>query len=150
MNKVGFAPPFFVFLLSSIPQVLSVPLFRGNLTLIFLAGRPLIMGIVNVTPDSFSDGGLCVSTESALRHAVQPHRTGSGLAGCWRRIHSSRQHSVSVEEELRRIIPVVEALVEMNVSVSVDTSKPEVMRAAIEAGAAMINDVNALQGRGCA
>ena len=107
--------------------------------------RPLIMGIINVTPDSFSDGGLCASTEDALRHAACLIEQGAD----WLDIggESSRPGSIPVdmEEELRRIIPVVEALASMDVSVSVDTSKPEVMRAAIRAGAAMINDVNALR-----
>ncbi|WP_097066667.1 dihydropteroate synthase [Nitrosovibrio sp. Nv4] len=106
------------------------------------------MGIVNVTPDSFSDGGLCASTESALRHAVRLIEQGAD----WLDIggESTRPGSmpVDVEEELRRIIPVVEALAGMGVPVSVDTTKPEVMHAAIKAGAAMINDVNALRSPG--
>lgn len=113
-----------------------------------LAHRPLVMGIVNVTPDSFSDGGLCASTERALAHAVRLIEEGAD----WLDIggESTRPGSapVDVEEELRRIIPVVEALASLNISVSVDTSKPEVIRAAITAGAAMINDVNALRAPG--
>lgn len=101
-----------------------------------------------MTPDSFSDGGLCASPESALHHAVRLVEEGAD----WLDIggESTRPGSipVSVEEELRRIMPVVEALNHRNMLVSVDTSKPEVMRAAIKAGAAMINDVNALQAPG--
>ncbi len=93
------------------------------------------MGILNVTPDSFSDGGLCGSTEHALRHAACLIEQGAD----WLDVggESTRPGStyISVEEELRRVIPVVEALAGMNVSVSVDTSKPEVMRASIKAGA---------------
>jgi dihydropteroate synthase len=110
--------------------------------------KPLIMGIVNVTPDSFSDGGLFNSFEHALQHAVQLVNHGAD----WLDVggESTRPGSVPVnlEEEIRRVIPVVEALVAMKQSVSVDTSKPEVMRAAISAGATMINDVNALRAPG--
>jgi dihydropteroate synthase len=110
--------------------------------------NPLIMGIVNVTPDSFSDGGLFNSFEHALQHAMQLVNHGAD----WLDVggESTRPGSVSVdlEEEIRRVIPVVEALVAMKQSVSVDTSKPEVMRAAIRAGATMINDVNALRAPG--
>lgn len=106
------------------------------------------MGIVNVTPDSFSDGGLFESFEHALRHATQLIEQGAD----WLDIggESTRPGSmpVDVQEELRRVIPVVEALVEMKQPVSVDTSKPEVMRAAIRAGATMVNDVNALRAPG--
>ena len=106
------------------------------------------MGIVNVTPDSFSDGGRYVSTENALQHALQLIEQGADLLDIGGESTRPGSNQVTAEEELRRIMPVVEALVERNVSVSVDTSKPEVMRAAIDAGAAMINDVNALKAEG--
>jgi dihydropteroate synthase len=106
------------------------------------------MGIVNVTPDSFSDGGRYVSTENALQHALQLIEQGADLLDIGGESTRPGSNQVSAEEELRRIMPLVEALVERNVSVSVDTSKPEVMRAAIDAGAAMINDVNALRAQG--
>lgn len=106
------------------------------------------MGVVNVTPDSFSDGGLCASTESAIRHATQLITEGADLLDIGGESTRPGAAPVSVEEELRRVIPVVEALVKLKLPVSVDTSKPEVMRAAIAAGAAMINDVNALQAPG--
>jgi dihydropteroate synthase len=106
------------------------------------------MGIVNVTPDSFSDGGLYGSTERALRHATCLIEQGADWLDVGGESTRPGSTSVSVEEELCRVIPVVEALAGMNVSVSVDTSKPEVMRASIKAGAAMINDVNALQAAG--
>ncbi len=106
------------------------------------------MGIVNVTPDSFSDGGLCGSTEHALRHAAHLIEQGADWLDIGGESTRPGSASISVEEELRRVIPVVEALVGRNVSISVDTSKPEVMRASIAAGAAMINDVNALQATG--
>ncbi len=103
------------------------------------------MGIVNVTPDSFSDGGLCASTESALRHAALLIEEGADWLDIGGESTRPGGVPVSVEEELKRTMPVVEALVSMDTLVSVDTSKPEVMRAAIKAGAAMINDVNALR-----
>lgn len=106
------------------------------------------MGIVNVTPDSFSDGGLCATTEHALQHAQRLIEQGAD----WLDIggESTRPGSIpiSVKEELSRVIPIVEALADKNVSISVDTSKPQVMLAAIKAGADMINDVNALRTAG--
>ncbi|WP_052493921.1 dihydropteroate synthase [Nitrosospira sp. NpAV] len=103
------------------------------------------MGIINVTPDSFSDGGLYASTESALRHAVRLIEEGADVLDIGGESTRPGGVPVSVQEELHRIIPVVKALSSTNTPVSVDTSKPEVMRAAIKAGAAMINDVNALR-----
>lgn len=113
-----------------------------------VSSRPLVMGIINVTPDSFSDGGLFASTESALRHAAQLIEEGADLLDVGGESTRPGGTPVSVQEELHRIIPVVKALSSMNTPVSVDTSKPEVMRAAIEAGAVMINDVNALRAPG--
>ena len=101
------------------------------------------MGVVNTTPDSFSDGGLFTSTEHALRHAFRLVEEGADLLDIGGESTRPGSTPVSVEEELRRIIPVVEALANQNVQVSVDTSKPEVMRTAIAAGAVMINDVRA-------
>ena len=103
------------------------------------------MGVVNITPDSFSDGGLFASAEHALSHAFRLMEEGADLLDVGGESTRPGSTPVSVEEELRRIIPVVEALANQNVQVSVDTSKPEVMRAAIAAGAVMINDVRALQ-----
>ena len=99
-------------------------------------GRPLIMGIVNVTSDSFSDGGLYISAESALHHALQLIEQGADLLDVGGESTRPGSNQVSVEEEMLRIMPVVEALVKRNVPVSVDTSKPEVMRAVIAAGPA--------------
>lgn len=110
--------------------------------------RPLVMGIVNVTPDSFSDGGLFNSLEHALQHAAQLVEHGADWLDVGGESTRPGSMPVDVEEEIRRVIPVVEALVGMNQPVSVDTSKPEVMQAAISAGATMINDVNALRAPG--
>lgn len=106
------------------------------------------MGVVNVTSDSFSDGGLFASTENALTHAFRLVEEGADLLDVGGESTRPGSAPVSAEEQLRRIIPVVEALANRNVRVSVDTSKSEVMRAAIAAGAVMVNDVRALGAAG--
>jgi dihydropteroate synthase len=106
------------------------------------------MGIINVTPDSFSDGGRYVSPDRALSHASRLLEEGADLLDIGGESTRPGSIPVSAYEELRRIMPVVHALVHMNVQVSVDTSKPEVMRAVIGAGAVMINDINALRAEG--
>ncbi len=106
---------------------------------------PLIMGIVNVTPDSFSDGGLYASTDNAIRHAVQLIEEGADILDIGGESTRPGSVPVCVEEELRRVLPVVRNLVNKNIPISVDTSKPEIMRATIKAGATMINDINALR-----
>ncbi|HVW65535.1 MAG TPA: dihydropteroate synthase [Nitrosospira sp.] len=106
------------------------------------------MGVLNITPDSFSDGGLWVSAENAIHHAKNMVKQGADIVDIGGESTRPCSKPVSADEEIRRIMPVIEALVDMNISVSVDTSKPEVMRASIEAGAAMINDVKALQAPG--
>jgi dihydropteroate synthase len=106
------------------------------------------MGVVNVTPDSFFDGGLYASTESAICHAVRLREEGADMLDIGGESTRPGGTPVNAAEELRRIVPVVQALASRDIPVSVDTSKPEVMYAAIEAGAVMINDVNALQAPG--
>ena len=106
------------------------------------------MGVVNVTPDSFSDGGLYALTESAICHAARLIEEGAGMLDIGGESTRPGSDSVSVAEELRRVIPVVQALASRDIPISVDTSKPEVMLAAIQAGAVMINDVNALRATG--
>jgi dihydropteroate synthase len=106
------------------------------------------MGVLNITPDSFSDGGLWVSPENAIRHAECLIEQGADIVDIGGESTRPGSKPVSDAEEIRRIMPVVEALVSRGVCVSVDTSKPEVMRASIEAGVAMINDVRALQAPG--
>lgn len=110
--------------------------------------RPLIMGIVNVTPDSFSDGGHFYSPERAIAHALQLVEQGADLLDIGGESTRPGAQPVSVEEELSRILPVLEGLSHCDVPLSVDTLKPGVMRAAIRAGADMINDVNALRADG--
>lgn len=110
--------------------------------------RPLIMGIVNITPDSFSDGGHFYSPELAIEHAIKLIAQGADLLDIGGESTRPGAQAVGVEEELQRVLPVLEGLRECGVPLSVDTLKPEVMRAAIRAGADMINDVNALRAEG--
>jgi dihydropteroate synthase len=110
--------------------------------------RPLVMGILNVTPDSFSDGGHYASPDLALNHARQMIAEGADLIDVG--AESTRPGAQPVEPalELRRLMPVLEALVPLGVPLSVDTRRPEVMRAALAMGADCINDVQALQAEG--
>lgn len=110
--------------------------------------RPLVMGIVNITPDSFSDGGRFLAREQAIAHARRLIADGADLIDLGGESTRPGAPSAALDEELERVIPVLEALVGDGVPVSIDTQKPEVMRAAIRAGASMINDVNALQAEG--
>ena len=110
--------------------------------------RPLIMGIVNVTPDSFSDGGRFFDAGRALDHARQLIEEGADILDIGGESSRPGAEPVEVAEELRRVLPVLEKLVELPVPVSVDTCKPEVMRRAISAGASMINDIFALRADG--
>ncbi|MCL6419191.1 dihydropteroate synthase [Aestuariirhabdus haliotis] len=108
--------------------------------------RPLIMGVLNVTPDSFSDGGRFVEPARALEHARQMFLSGATFIDVGGESTRPGAAPVSVEQELERVVPVVEAIrAELDVVVSVDTSTAEVMQAAIAAGAGLINDVRALQ-----
>ena len=108
--------------------------------------RPVVMGILNVTPDSFSDGGRYVDPGVAVRHALDMQRAGAGLLDVGGESTRPGAGPVSAEEEIRRVVPVIEALsAGTNLLISVDTSKPEVMSAAVRAGASMINDVRALR-----
>jgi dihydropteroate synthase len=107
--------------------------------------RPRVMGILNVTPDSFSDGGRFFDRERALDHARRMLADGADLIDVGG--ESTRPGAAPVDEagELARVIPVIDELAREGALVSVDTMKPAVMRAAVAAGAAMINDVNALR-----
>jgi dihydropteroate synthase len=119
----------------------------------FLCGRyqldlsmPRVMGIVNVTPDSFSDGGKFDTTEKAVAHALQLVEEGADILDIGGESTRPGATPVSLEEELNRVVPVIEALSKVaNVPLSIDTYKPAVMRAAIAAGADIVNDVLALQ-----
>ncbi|MEO8008895.1 MAG: dihydropteroate synthase [Betaproteobacteria bacterium] len=110
--------------------------------------RPLIMGIVNITPDSFSDGGRYFDPNRALAHAMQLLEDGADILDVGGESSRPGAEPVALDEELRRVLPVLEKLGELPVPVSVDTWKPEVMRRAIAVGAAMINDIFALRAQG--
>jgi dihydropteroate synthase len=110
--------------------------------------RPLIMGIVNVTPDSFSDGGKFLDAARALDHARQLIEEGADILDIGGESSRPGAEPVDAAEEMRRVLPVLEKLVDLPVPVSVDTCKPEVMRRAIAAGASMINDIFALRAQG--
>ncbi len=108
--------------------------------------RPLVMGVVNVTPDSFSDGGKSLDSRSAVAHARRLIGEGADLVDVGGESTRPGAAPVSEDEELQRILPVLEAL--RDIPVSVDTRRPKVMQAALAAGASMINDVEALQAPG--
>ncbi len=110
--------------------------------------RTLVMGIVNVTPDSFSDNGLHAARDVAIDHARQLIADGADILDIGGESTRPGAAPVDEAEELRRVLPVLERLAECGTPVSVDTMKPNVMRQAIAAGAAMINDVNALRAPG--
>ena len=104
------------------------------------------MGILNVTPDSFSDGGQFVSVDAALAHAEQMIAEGADIIDVGGESTRPGGEPVSIEEEISRVVPVIEALTQRsNVSISVDTTKSEVARAALDAGAAIVNDISALR-----
>src|SRR5690606_24170167 len=108
--------------------------------------RPRVMGIVNVTPDSFSDGGLHFDTDVAIAHGLALVEQGADLLDVGGESTRPGAAPVSAQQEIERVVPVIEALVaRTGVPVSVDTCKPEVMRAALAAGAGMVNDVQALR-----
>jgi dihydropteroate synthase len=109
--------------------------------------RPLLMGIINVTPDSFSDGGRFYDPQRAVEHAIRLVGEGADLLDIGAESTRPGAQPVDEQEERRRLIPVVAAVAKaVSVPVSVDTSKAEVAKAAIDAGAVMVNDVTALRG----
>lgn len=116
---------------------------------VLVLDRPRVMGIVNVTPDSFSDGGAHATVEAAVAHALRLAEEGADVLDIGGESTRPGAAEVSVDEELARVIPVIERLAQATpLPISIDTSKPEVMRAAIAAGAGMINDVYALRREG--
>lgn len=111
--------------------------------------KPVVMGVLNVTPDSFSDGGRYGSASDAIAHGRRMAEEGAALIDVGGESTRPGSAAVDTAEELARVIPVIEALARaVRIPVSVDTSKPEVMRAAVVAGARMINDVRALRAPG--
>ena len=107
------------------------------------------MGVLNVTPDSFSDGGQFTQKEIAIHRAIEMVNQGADIIDIGGESTRPGASEVSLEEELLRTIPIIESLSQkIKQAISIDTSKPEVMKAAIEAGASLVNDVNALQNPG--
>lgn len=106
------------------------------------------MGIVNTTPDSFSDGGRLLDAQAATRHALKLRDDGADILDVGGESTRPGAAAVPVDEEIRRVLPVIETLVSEGCVVSIDTRKPAVMRAALDAGAAMVNDVTALRAPG--
>jgi len=106
--------------------------------------RPLVMGVINVTPDSFSDGGRFLLVDRAVEHARQLIAEGADILDIGGESTRPGAASVSPAAQIERVMPVVQALRDVQVPLSVDTSEPEVMRAALEDGVAIVNDVRAL------
>jgi dihydropteroate synthase len=111
--------------------------------------HPVVMGILNATPDSFSDGGRWLGRDAALRHAESMLAEGAAIIDIGGESTRPGAEPVSEQEELDRVAPLIEALAQrLDAVISADTCKPAVMRAAIAAGASMVNDVNALRAEG--
>lgn len=110
------------------------------------ARPPLVMGIVNVTPDSFSDGGLFLAPDAAIAQGQRLAREGAAILDIGGESTRKDATPVDAEEELQRVIPVIEALKESGALVSIDTMKPAVAEAALIAGATIVNDIRGLQG----
>ncbi|VTU19640.1 Dihydropteroate synthase [Variovorax sp. SRS16] len=110
--------------------------------------QPRVMGIVNVTPDSFSDGGAHASTEAAVRHCVRLVEEGADILDIGGESTRPGSPAVPLEQELARVLPVLREALKLGVPVSVDTSKPEVIRAVLELGADIVNDIWALRRQG--
>ncbi len=106
---------------------------------------PLIMGIINITPDSFSDGSQYNSINDATERAEQMVASGVDILDIGGESTRPGAQDVSIKEEVERVVPIIDAIKQFGKPISIDTSKPEVMQAAVEAGAQMINDVRALQ-----
>jgi dihydropteroate synthase len=110
--------------------------------------RPLVMGVVNITPDSFSDGGKFFDTKAAVAHALRLAEEGADILDVGGESSRPGALPVSVAEEIDRVLPVLEGLKALEKPVSIDTRRAEVMQAALGAGASMINDIEALQSPG--
>lgn len=112
----------------------------------FSCDRPLIMGVVNVTPDSFSDGGRFIDADAAIAHGVALAEAGADILDVGGESTRPGARPVPPEEEMERVLPVIRALAERGLTVSIDTRHARVMEAALAAGAAIVNDVTALEG----
>jgi dihydropteroate synthase len=111
--------------------------------------KPIVMGVLNVTPDSFFDGGCWSTHDKAIKHALDMIKQGADIIDIGGESSRPGAQAVSLDEELTRVIPVIERLVqESDIPISIDTYKPQVMAQAMEAGATMINDIKALRSDG--
>ena len=122
----------------------TMPVWQTSRFTIDLA-QPRVMGIVNVTPDSFSDGGAHASTAAALRHCEQLLEEGADILDIGGESTRPGSPAVPLEAELARVLPVVREAVKLDVPISIDTYKPEVMRAVLDLGADIVNDIWALR-----
>ena len=113
-----------------------------------VSGSAWVMGVLNCTPDSFSDGGRYTDVEAAVRHGLSMRDAGAAIIDVGGESTRPGASPVSLQQELERVIPVVRALSQAGCPVSIDTAKAEVMRQATDAGAVMVNDVTALTGDG--
>ena len=122
-------------------------LWRVDGNVIDLTNRALLMGVLNVTPDSFSDGGEFFATEAAVKHGVEMARSGAAIIDVGGESTRPGAKPISPNEEMERVLPVIREIAPaIPAHISIDTTKAEVARAALEAGAAIINDVTG--GRG--
>jgi dihydropteroate synthase len=122
-------------------------IWRTSRRVFDLRERGVVMGILNVTPDSFSDGGWFAGTEAAVEHALRMVGEGAEIIDIGGESTRPGSEAVPLDEELRRVVPVIEKLRTLSqVAISIDTSKAAVARAALEAGAEIVNDVTALSG----
>ena len=110
--------------------------------------QPKVMGIVNVTPDSFSDGGRYGEVDAALAHCRRLLSEGADILDIGGESSRPGAHPVDVDEELRRVLPVLEGALRLECPISIDTAKPELMRAALALGVDIVNDINALRAPG--
>jgi len=112
-----------------------------------LGKRTIVMGVLNVTPDSFADGGEYFSLEDAVEHAISMEKEGADIIDIGGESTRPGAKPVSLQEEMNRVIPVIEQLVnKISAPISIDTYKPDIARKALELGASMVNDITALQG----
>jgi len=123
-------------------------LMNNQLQILLTQKHCLVMGVVNVTPDSFSDGGRYNTISQAKTHINQLIAEGVDILDIGGESTRPGSKSVDTDEELHRVMPVIEYAISQNIPVSIDTTKPEVMQAAIDAGVSLINDINALQAPG--
>ncbi|MCX7817305.1 MAG: dihydropteroate synthase [Syntrophales bacterium] len=119
--------------------------FKTSRREIQIGCRTLVMGVLNVTPDSFSDGGKYLSAENAIRHGLRMADEGADIIDVGGESSRPGAEPVTAEEEKRRVLPIIEALAKkVNVPISIDTTKSEVAKAAIDAGAEIVNDISAM------